>query len=520
MKRDTSSGIPVKPSYVDPWQNEGERPGRFPFTRGIYENMYRDRLWTMRQYSGYATSDESNERLRFMLSEGQTGLSIAFDLPTQLGLDSDNKRAYGEIGKVGVGISMLEDMRRLFNGIDLRQVSTSMTINATAPILFCMYIATAEDTGAKKTEVRGTVQNDILKEYIARNTYIYPPAPSLKLAIDLIEFSVKNYPKWHPISISGYHMREAGSTAVQELAFTFADAITYVEAALERGLKIDDFAPSLSFFLTCNNDFFEEIAKFRAARRIWAHLAKERFGAKKEGSMKFRFHTQTAGETLTAQEPENNIVRVAVQALAAVLGGTQSLHTNSMDEALSLPREQSAMLALRTQQVIAYESGTTKTADPLGGSYFLEHLTEKLERTALREVRRIEKMGGMLRAIESGYVQREIHRAAYEKQVRIEKHDIIVVGVNKYQSRPSSGYKLPQVPKRIQTARIAQLVRFKKARDRSAVDNALGKIRSEAPRSKNLIPSIMAAVKANCTVGEISDVLRDVYGEYKPETRF
>lgn len=521
MNNRTSSGIPVKPFYA-PGADElkTERPGAYPFTRGIYEKMYREKLWTMRQYSGYATSEETNERLRFMLSQGQTGLSIAFDLPTQLGLDSDDKRAYGEIGKVGVSVSTLEDMRGLFKGIDLRRVSTSMTINATAPILFCMYVDTAERGGARKSEIRGTVQNDILKEYIARNTYIFPPAPSVKLAIDIIEFSVKHYPKWHPISISGYHIREAGSTAVQELAFAFSNAMTYVEAAVQRGLRIDDFAPNLSFFFASNNDFFQEIAKFRAARRIWARLAKERYGATKEDSMKLRFHTQTAGETLTAQEPENNIVRVAIQGLAAVLGGTQSLHTNSMDEALSLPTDSSARLGLRTQQLIAYESGVARNADPLGGSYFVENLTDKLETLAQKEIRNIEKMGGMLKAIESGYVLKEIHNAAYEKQLRIEEGKMKVIGVNVYRSRGPTNYKLLHVPSRIQNERVLQLKRYKRRRDDSSVHHALERVRADAERERNLIPSLMSAVKANCTVGEISNLLRNIYGEYKPRTYF
>jgi methylmalonyl-CoA mutase N-terminal domain/subunit len=400
----TLSGIEVKRFY----SSEGSEaplgePGKYPYTRGIYPEMYRRRLWTIREYSGFGTSAETNKRLRFMLDQGQTGLSLAFDLPTQLGLDSDNPRSMGEIGRVGVAVSILDDVQAIFSGIELGKVSTSMTINSTAPILFSMYGSIAERLGVPKADVRGTVQNDVLKEFIARNTYIYPPGPSLSLSIDLVEYSVKNYPKWHPISISGYHIREAGSTAIQELAYTFSDAITYTNAALQRGLSLEQFAPHFSFFFASNNDFMEEVAKFRAARRMWARIMKERFGAKDDESMKLKFHTQTAGETLTAQDPENNTVRVSIQGLAAVLGGTQSLHTNSMDEALSLPSEEAAKLALRTQQVIANESGVTLTVDPLGGSYYLECLTDKLERLAFEEIERVDKMGGMLKAIESGY---------------------------------------------------------------------------------------------------------------------
>ena len=493
-----------------------EVPGEYPYTRGIYPTMYRNRVWTMRQYMGFGTAKETNKRLRYLLSQGETGLSIAFDLPTQLGLDSDNPRSFGEIGKVGVAISILDDMAEVFGGIDLKQVSTSMTINATAPVLFSMYAAIAEKQGAKPEEVRGTVQNDILKEYLARNTFIFPPAQSMRLAIDLVEYSIRKYPKWHPISISGYHIREAGATAVQELAFTFADAIAYVEAATARGLALDEFAPHLSFFFASNNDFLEEVAKFRAARRIWARLMRERFGAKSEESMKLRFHTQTAGETLTAQDPENNVVRVTLQALAATLGGTQSLHTNSRDEALGLPSEDAVRVALRTQQIIANESGIAKTADPLGGSYFVEHLTSKLEKQAMEEIQAIDRMGGMLKTIENGYVKREILRSAYEKQLEIEAGRRVIVGVNKFKPEKRYGYKALLLPDSIQRTRVAQLRRMKKKRRLGSVASQLERIKAAASSSRNVMPEIADAVKAGCTVGEISDVLREVFGEYKP----
>ncbi len=517
----TLSGIEVKrffpPGETPPVQ---DRPGEFPYTRGIYPEMYRKRLWTIREYSGFGTSSETNARLKFMLEQGQTGLSLAFDLPTQLGLDSDNPRSFGEIGRVGVAVSLLEDVQEIFRGIDLAKVSTSMTINSTAPILFSMYAAAAEGLGVPRSEVRGTVQNDVLKEFIARNTYIFPPGPSLSLAIDLVEYSVKNYPKWHPISISGYHIREAGSTAVQELAYTFCDAITYTEAALQRGLALEQFAPHFSFFFAANNDFIEEVAKFRAARRIWARVVRERFGAKDDESAKLKFHTQTAGETLTAQDPENNAVRVTIQALAAILGGTQSLHTNSTDEALSLPSEESARLALRTQQVIANESGVTLTADPLGGSYYLEHLTDKLERLAFDEIGRVDKMGGMLKAIETGYVKKEILNSAYQKQMDIENKKRIIVGVNAYQPKTPSKRKVQLLPERIQEDRVRRLKSLKSKREASTVEENLELLRSASQRRENMLPPITTAVKAGCTVGEISDALRAVHGVYKARQVF
>ncbi len=517
----TVSGIEVKGTYL---QGDSpalaDKPGEYPFTRGIYPEMYRKRVWTMREYSGFGTSFETNRRLKFMLQQGQTGLSLAFDLPTQLGLDSDNPRSLGEIGRVGVAVSIFDDVKEVFDGIDLGKVSTSMTINATAPILFSMYAAVAEDTGVPKEEVRGTVQNDVLKEFIARNTFIFPPEPSLSLAIDLVEYSVKNYPKWHPISISGYHIREAGSTAVQELAYTFSDAITYTQAALERGLSLEQFAPHFSFFFASNNDFLEEVAKFRAARRMWARIMRDRFGCKDDESAKLKFHTQTAGETLTAQDPENNVVRVTVQALAAILGGTQSLHTNSMDEALSLPSEESAKLALRTQQVIANESGVTITADPLGGSYYLEFLTDKLERLAFEEIQRVDKIGGMLKAIETGYVKREILNSAYEKQMDIENRKRIVVGVNAFQPTSHPRRKVEVLPERIQNQRVRKLKLVKEKRSQGLVDERLELLKSAAQNRENMLPTISQAVRAGCTVGEISDALREVHGVYKARQAF
>ena len=497
-----------------------EEPGKYPYTRGIYPEMYRRRLWTVREYSGFGTFAETNKRLRFMLEQGQTGLSLAFDLPTQLGLDSDSPRSMGEIGRVGVAVSIIDDVKSIFNGIDLGKVSTSMTINSTAPILFSMYAAVAEGSGLPKSEVRGTVQNDVLKEFIARNTYIYPPGPSLSLAIDLVEYSVKNYPKWHPISISGYHIREAGSTAVQELAYTFSDAIAYTNASLQRGLSLEQFAPHFSFFFASNNDFIEEVAKFRAARRIWARIMKERFGAKDDESTKLKFHTQTAGETLTAQDPENNAVRVTIQALAAVLGGTQSLHTNSMDEALSLPSEEAAKLALRTQQVIANEAGVTLTADPLGGSYYLEYLTDKLESLAFEEIGRVDRMGGMLKAIESGYVKKEILNSAYQKQMDIESKKRIIVGVNAYQPSSPSKRKVQVLPERIQSERVRAIRAAKMKRDISEVTEKLDLLKSASQRGENMLPSIRDAVEARCTVGEVSDALREVHGVYKARQVF
>ncbi len=515
----TDSGIPVKKSYwssdVPPsWTKTLGNPGEFPYTRGIYEGMYRDRLWTMRQYTGFGSARETNKRFKYLITHGETGLSTAFDLPTQLGFDSDHPRAAGEVGRVGVAISSLDDMRRLFDGIDLGKVSTSMTINATAAILLSLYVATGVEQGVPQNKLRGTTQNDILKEYIARNTYIYPPEASLRLSVDLIEYCAKKMPNWHPISISGYHIRESGADAVQELGFCFANAIEYTKAALARGLKIDQFAPQLSFFFACRNDFLEEIAKFRAARRIWAKIVKNRFKARDPDSCKLRFHTQTSGETLTAQQPDNNIVRVAIQALAGVLGGTQSLHTNSRDEALSLPTEESVRIALRTQQIIAHESGVTKTADPLAGSYYLENLTRELEAKATKLIEKVETLGGARKAIESGFVHREIQESAYRFQKSVDEGRTIIVGVNKF-NEGSSEPRIQRVDPKLERAQVRQLKRMKAARNATGVKNALGLLSKTAEHRQNLVGGILGAVKANCTVGEISDVLREAFGEYR-----
>ena len=515
----TDSGIPVKKVYenkdVPPnWTRSLGKPGQFPYTRGIYDGMYRDRVWTMRQYTGFGSARETNRRFKYLISHGETGLSTAFDLPTQLGLDSDHPRAAGEVGRVGVAISSVFDMRRLFEGIDLGRVSTSMTINATAPILLSLYVAVGMEQGVPQNKLRGTTQNDILKEYIARNTYIYPPESSLKLSVDLIEYCAHKMPRWHPVSISGYHIRESGANAVQELGFCFANAIEYVKAALERGLKIDQFAPQLSFFFACRNDFMEEIAKFRAARRIWARIMKDRFKARDPESCKLRFHTQTSGETLTAQQPDNNIVRVAIQALAGVLGGTQSLHTNSRDEALSLPTEESVQIALRTQQIIALESGVIKTADPLAGSYYLESLTRNLEANATRLLEKVEDLGGARKAIESGFVHREIQESAYRFQKSVDEGRTIIVGVNKFTER-SSGPKIQRIDPKLERDQIRQLKMMKGSRNTALVKNALERLSSSAKHEENLVNRILSAVRANCTVGEISEVLRDAFGEYR-----
>ena len=518
----TDSGLNVKPLYdsLDVTTNETPVPGAYPFTRGIYPTMYRTRLWTMRQYAGFGSAEETNRRFKFLISQGETGLSTAFDLPTQLGYDSDHKKAEGEIGRVGVPISSLRDMETLFDGIRLDQVSTSMTINATASILLAMYIATADMHGVSRQRLRGTTQNEILKEYSARNTYIYPPGPSMKLAVDLIEYCAKELPKWYPISISGYHMREAGATAIQEIAFTIGNAIAYVNACQQRGLKVDDFAPRLSFFFSCTNDFLEEIAKFRAARRLWARTMKEKYSATKPESMMLRFHTQTSGQSLTAQQPENNIVRVTLQALAAVLGGTQSLHTCSRDEALSLPTEESVTIALRTQQIIAHESGVTHTADPLGGSYYLEALTSELERAAEDQLRQIEERGGMVKAIESGYVQREIQQSAYEHQKMVETQNRIIVGVNRFAESQELNIGIHRVTPEMTRRQLRRLRQVKKSRDRQQVEKALQTIEDTATKEENLMPCIIEAVKVKCTTGEISDALRSVYGEYHPRSTF
>ncbi|HDJ27325.1 MAG: methylmalonyl-CoA mutase [Thermoplasmata archaeon] len=491
-------------------------PGSYPFTRGVYATMYRGRIWTFRQYAGYGTAVETNRRYKYLLSQGQTGLSVAFDLPTQVGLDSDHPLAYGEVGKVGVAIDSVEDMRILFQDIPLDRVSTSMTINSTAANLLAMYVLVAEEQGASRASLRGTVQNDILKEYIARGTYIFPPEPSMKLVVDIMEFCSKEMPKWNSISVSGYHMREAGANAVQEVAFTLADGMEYVRRAVERGLDVDSFAPRISFFFASHNNFFEEIAKFRAARRMWARIMRERFGAKKPRSWMLRFHTQTAGSTLQALEPLNNVIRVTIQALAAVLGGTQSLHTNSYDEALSLPTEESVKLALRTQQIIAYESGVADVVDPLGGSYFVEWLTDRIEEEAWRYIDAIESMGGMTRAVEMGYVQREIARSAYEYQKKVESGEIPILGVNMFRSEEEPKIELLKVSPEVEEEQRRRLRELKERRDGSRVEARLAELRRAAERGENLVPYILEAHRALATLGEVTDVLREVYGEYEP----
>src|ERR1043166_6791399 len=490
-------------------------PGAFPYTRGVRRNMYRGRLWTMRQYAGYATAEESHARYKFMPSQGTTRLWVAFDLPTQIGLDSDDPLAAGEVGKVGVAIDSLEDMLRLLEGIPLDEVSTSMTINATAAILLCLYLAVARKQGIPFTKVNGTIQNDILKEYIARGTYIFPPEPSLRLIIDTFAFCARDVPNWNTISISGYHIREAGATAVQEVAFTFADAIAYVNAALAAGLRIDEFAPRISFFFNAHNNLLEEVAKFRAARRLWARLMCERFHARDPRSMTLRFHAQTAGSTLTAQQPDVNVVRTTIQALAAVLGGTQSLHTNAMDEALALPTKEAARLARLTEQVLAYESGIADTVDPLAGSYAIEELTTEIEQRVVNYLDKIDALGGTLHAIESGYIQREIQNAAYEYQRAVETNDAIVVGVNQFQSDEGSQVKTLRVDPSVEANQIKRLQALRERRDSAATELALMHLEQAARSTENVLPGILACVEAFATVGEISNRLRSVWGEYR-----
>ncbi len=499
--------------------DETALPGEFPFTRGVYPTMYRGRLWTMRQYAGFGSAEESNQRYKYLLEQGQTGLSVAFDLPTQIGYDSDHSLARGEVGKVGVAIDSLEDMETLFSGIPLNKVSTSMTINAPAAILLAMYVALAEKQGVSLEELSGTIQNDILKEYIARGTYIFPPTPSLKLITDTFAYCSENLPRWNTISISGYHIREAGSDAVQELAFTLADGIAYVEAAEKAGLEVDKFAPRLSFFFNSQMNILEEVAKFRAARRLWANIMKNRFNAKKKKSMMLRFHTQTAGAALTAQQPENNIVRVALQALAAVLGGTQSLHTNSYDEALGLPTEKSVQIALRTQQIIAHESGVADTIDPLGGSYYIEELTDKIEKEVKNYIKRIDELGGMASAIEAGYVQQQIQDTAYQYQLDVESGKQVVVGVNEYQSEVEREADLLKVDPAVEEKQSKKLKRLKENRDNQKVTKSLQELKAAAESgNENLMPYILNAVKVYATLGEITDILRDIYGEYRAST--
>ena len=516
---ETSSGIVLDPVYTAADVKPGleERlgmPGAYPFTRGVQPTMYRGRFWTMRQYAGFGTAEESNKRYRYLLASGQTGLSVAFDLPTQMGRDSDHPRALGEVGKVGVAIDSIRDMGTLLDGIPLGEVSTSMTINATAGILLALYQAIGEKQGVAPADLQGTIQNDILKEYAARGTYIYPPEPSLRLITDIFAYTAKVMPKWNPISISGYHIREAGSTAVQEVAFTLGDGIAYVEAAVKAGLDVDAFAGRLSFFFNAHNNLLEEVAKFRAARRLWARIVKERFHAKDPRSMMLRFHTQTAGSMLTAQQPDNNIVRVTLQALAAVLGGTQSLHTNSRDEALGLPTEESVRIALRTQQIVANESGAADVIDALGGSYHIEALTDEIEAKADEYLTKIDEMGGMVQAISRGYVQREIQEAAYTWQRRVESKDQVVVGVNAYKSEDPAVPVL-RVDPALEQQQVARLQALRKERNNGAATAAVEAVRSGAKGKENLMPLIVAAVKASATLGEISDALRDVFGEYR-----
>src|SRR5690348_1590044 len=521
QKFTTLSGLPLDPLYTEEnlanWDPQSALgyPGEFPFTRGIYPTMYRGRLWTMRQYAGFGSAVESNQRYRYLLSKGQAGLSVAFDLPTQIGMDSDHPLALGEVGKVGVAIDSLEDMETLFDGIPLETVSTSMTINATAAILLCLYVAVAKRQGAALEKLSGTTQNDILKEYIARGTYIYPVRPAMRIVTDIFAWCRDALPSWNTISISGYHIREAGSTAVQEVAFTLADGIAYVQAALDAGLQVDEFAPQLSFFFNAHNDLLEEIAKYRAARRLWARVIRERFHAGKPQSLLLRFHAQTAGSSLTAQQPENNIVRVAIQALAAVLGGCQSLHTNSLDEALALPTEDAALIALRTQQILAHETGVPNTIDPVAGSYAIEHLTNEIERGAEAYIEKIDALGGMLRAIESGFVQGEIQKVAFEFQRAIEKKEQIVVGVNDFIAEEERSIPTLRIDEEIERSQVARLKALRARRDSARVQSALAELQRRAATKENLLPAILAAVEAYATVGEISDALRRLFGEYQ-----
>jgi methylmalonyl-CoA mutase N-terminal domain/subunit len=517
----TPSGIPLPPILIptDPDPDYLEQlgfPGEYPYTRGVQPTMYRGRFWTMRQYAGYASAEESNQRYRFLLGQGQTGLSVAFDLPTQIGYDADDPLSQGEVGKVGVSISSLQDMESLFQQIPLDKVSTSMTINSPAAILLAMYIAVARRQGVETKHLRGTIQNDILKEYIARGTYIFPPSQSMRLVTDVFRYCQEEVPHWNTISISGYHIREAGSTAVQEVAFTLANAIAYVQAAIQVGLDVDEFAGQLSFFFNAHNNFLEEVAKYRAARRLWARLMRERFGARQASSMMLRFHTQTGGSTLTAQQPENNVVRVSLQALAAVLGGTQSLHTNSMDEALWLPTERSVQVALRTQQIIAQESGVADTIDPLAGSYLIEHLTDEIERRAVEYINKIDEMGGALKAIELGYIQGEIQDSAYRTQQAIEKNEQLVVGVNSYQSDEKIHLDRLKVNPAIEESQQARLKSLRDQRDSGRVAQLLGQLENNARGIENLLPIFIECVENNITLGEICTVLRGVFGEYHP----
>jgi methylmalonyl-CoA mutase N-terminal domain/subunit len=518
----TDSGIEIKPLYtaadLEGWDAD-ERlgvPGSAPFTRGIYASMYTGRLWTMRQYSGFGNAEATNERFKFLLDAGQTGLSCAFDLPTQMGYDSDHPRAEGEVGKVGVAIDSMADMRLLLAGIPLDRVTTSMTINSTAAILLLMYELVAEEHGVQADRLGGTIQNDLLKEYIARGTYVYPPRPSMRIITDIFAYCAEHVPNWNTISISGYHIREAGSTAVQEIAFTLANAIAYVQAAVDAGLDVDQFGPRLSFFWNGHNNFFEEIAKFRAARRMWHRIMTERFGARDPKSTMLRFHTQTGGSTLTAQQPMNNVARTTVQAMAAVLGGTQSLHTNGYDEALSLPTEQAARIALRTQQIVGYESGVVDTPDPLAGSYFVESLTDEVERLAWEYIATIDEMGGAVAAIEAGYQMDEIEQAAYEYTKSVDDGERVIVGVNRFTIDDEPATSLLEIDPQLERSQRERLAHYKANRDTAAVESALAAVRATAETTENLLPSMKAALRADCTLGEISDALREVFGVYTP----
>ncbi|MCU0497358.1 MAG: methylmalonyl-CoA mutase family protein [Anaerolineae bacterium] len=516
----TSSDIPLKATYSAsdlPPDLTTEQAGKYPFTRGIHPAMYRSRFWTMRQYAGYATAEESNARYRFLLEQGQSGLSVAFDLPTQIGYDADDPMAMGEVGKVGVSISSIRDMARLFEGIPLDKVSTSMTINAPASVLLALYIAVGKQQGVPEHQLRGTVQNDILKEYIARGTYIYPPVASMRLITDMFAYCKEHIPNWNTISISGYHIREAGSTAVQEVAFTLANGIAYVQAAIDAGLNVDDFAPQLSFFFNAHNQFLEEIAKFRAARKLWAKIMQERFGAKNEKSLLLRFHTQTGGSTLTAQQPENNIVRVALQALAAVLGGTQSLHTNSMDEALALPTEKAVQIALRTQQIIAYETGVADVVDPLGGSYLIESLTEDIVQRVETYLQRIDELGGALAAIEAGYINNEIETASYAYQRAVEHHEAVIVGVNEFVIDEHRDQELLRVDPAIEQQQREHLAQLRAERDASQAAELRQRLENTARGRDNLMPIIIECVENQVTLGEVCHTLREVFGEYRPQ---
>ena len=513
----TVSDMEIEPLYTaeDASPDGVGLPGEYPYTRGPYPSMYRGRLWTMRQFAGFGSAEDTNARFHFLLQQGQTGLSTAFDMPTLMGYDADHPRARGEVGREGVTVSTLDDARTLFRDVRLDEVSTSMTVNCSASVLLAMYVALADEQGVPREAVRGTIQNDMLKEFIAQKEWICPPEPSMRIVVDMIEFCARSLPRWHAVSVSGYHIREAGSTAVQELAFTLADGIAYVEAAVARGLLVDDFAPRLSFFFNLHNDFLEEIAKLRAARRLWATIMRERFGARDPRSLALRTHAQTAGCSLTAQQPVNNVVRVAIQALAGVLGGVQSLHTNSLDETLALPSEQAVMVALRTQQIIAEESGVTNTIDPLGGAWAIEALTDRLEREARAYIERIDELGGMLAAIEAGYPQKEIADAAYHYQQQLERGEKAIVGLNRYQTPEERPLELLRIPLEVERRQIERVQRFKRDRVQPAARETLARVRAAAGGDENVMEPLVAAVRAGCTVGEICDVYREVYGEYR-----